>query len=165
MASSRSRSPIEDAASEEVDVDLLNQLTKQTKQTKTTKGSKSSGGDIFSQLTNFSSLVGPLMALLGNGGLDGLIAKMRELGLGDKADSWIGKGPNKPITPTQTKKVLGPDKVQQLSAQTGMPENELLKGLSQVLPGVVNHLTPDGSMPGLGQIESALGGLLGGFGR
>ena len=148
-------------------MDILNQLAKQTKSSKTTKSSKSAagGGDILSQLTNFSSLVGPLMALLGNGGLQSLLEKMKELGLGDKADSWVGTGPSKSITPTQTKKVLGPDKVKQLADQTGMPENQLLQGLSQVLPGVVNHLTPDGSVPGLGQIESALGGLLGGFGK
>lgn len=147
-------------------MDLLNQLTKQTKQTKSTRGSKSAGGgDILSQLTNFSALIGPLMALLGNGGLETLLAKMKDLGLGDKADSWVGKGPNKSITPKQTEKVLGKDKVKQLAAETGMPENQVLAGLSKVLPGVVNQLTPDGSVPGLGQIESALGGLLGGFGR
>jgi uncharacterized protein YidB (DUF937 family) len=149
------------AAPLEVDVDLINELTKQTKQS---KGKKSSGGgDIFSQLSNFSTLIGPLMALLGNGGLESLLAKMKELGLGDKVDSWIGKGPNKSITPKQTEKVLGKEKVQQLAAQTGMPENQVLQGLSRVLPGVVNHLTPDGSLPIGGEIESAIGGLLGAF--
>jgi uncharacterized protein YidB (DUF937 family) len=94
-------------------------------------------------------------------GLEALIAALTAGGLADIVGSWIGKGPNKPITPAQVKKGVGAKKLAELSAQSGMPVNEVAKHLSTLLPGLVNHLTPDGTVPEASSLEASLQGLQG----
>jgi uncharacterized protein YidB (DUF937 family) len=82
-----------------------------------------------------------------SGGLGDLLNQFQQKGLGDKADSWVGNGPNKQIAPGDLANALGADQIEQLSAQSGLSRDDLLQGLSQYLPDVVNHLTPDGRLP------------------
>jgi uncharacterized protein YidB (DUF937 family) len=82
-----------------------------------------------------------------SGGLGDLLKQFQQKGHGDTADSWVGNGPNKPISPGDLASALGADQIDSLSAQSGLPRDELLKGLSQYLPDVINHLTPDGRLP------------------
>ena len=42
---------------------------------------------------------------------------------------------------------VGADQIESLSAQSGLSREELLSGLSQYLPQVIDHLTPDGRLP------------------
>lgn len=96
-----------------------------------------------------------------NGGLEGLVAKFQQGGLGDVVQSWISTGPNLPISPEQLGQALGPDTLSQL----GAGGQDLLGPLSKLLPQVVDGLTPNGQLPaGGGDIGSMLGGLLGGAG-
>jgi uncharacterized protein YidB (DUF937 family) len=81
------------------------------------------------------------------GGLGGLLNRFQQNGLGDVMDSWIGPGQNKPVAPGQLKSALGPDILKSLAQQTGLSQAELAEKLSQVLPGVVDKLTPAGRMP------------------
>ena len=100
-------------------------------------------------------LKGPLGGLLGgaaagsviSGGLGDLLKQLQQGGQGDAANSWVGKGPNKAISSGDLASALGVDQIDQLSSQSGMSRNELLDGLSQYLPRVVDHLTPDGRLP------------------
>ena len=82
-----------------------------------------------------------------SGGLGDLLNQFQQKGQGDTANSWVSNGPNKQISPGDLASALGADQIQSLSAQSGMSRDELLQGLSQYLPGVVNHLTPDGRLP------------------
>src|SRR5215218_4386068 len=82
-----------------------------------------------------------------SGGLGDLLNQFQQKGLGDKAESWVANGPNKQIAPGDLANALGADQIEQLSAQSGLSRDELLQGLSQHLPDVVNHLTPDGRLP------------------
>lgn len=82
-----------------------------------------------------------------SGGLGDLLNQLQKSGQGDTANSWVGKGPNKAIAPGDLANALGADQIDQLSAQSGLSRNELLSGLSQYLPQVVDHLTPDGRLP------------------
>jgi uncharacterized protein YidB (DUF937 family) len=82
-----------------------------------------------------------------SGGLGDLLNQFQQKGLGDKADSWVSNGPNKQIAPGDLANALGADQIESLSAQSGLSRDELLQGLSQYLPDVVNHLTPDGRLP------------------
>ena len=82
-----------------------------------------------------------------SGGLGDLLNQFQQKGLGDKADSWVSNGPNKQIAPGDLASALGADQIESLSAQSGLSRDELLQGLSQYLPDVVNHLTPDGRLP------------------
>lgn len=83
----------------------------------------------------------------GMGGLGGLIDRLTRSGHGDVAQSWVGHGENRPIAPDQLADALGPDAVDDLSRQTGMPQPDLLSQLSELLPGVVDKLTPQGRLP------------------
>jgi uncharacterized protein YidB (DUF937 family) len=76
--------------------------------------------------------------------LGGLMEAMRSNGLGPQADSWVGNGPNQPVSPDQLQNVFGQERVQQWSQQTGMSTGGLLGALSSVLPQVVHHMTPTG---------------------
>ena len=82
-----------------------------------------------------------------SGGLGDLLNQLQQSGHGDTASSWVGKGENKPITPGDLANALGADQIESLSAQSGLSREELLNGLSQYLPQVVDHLTPDGRLP------------------
>jgi uncharacterized protein YidB (DUF937 family) len=82
-----------------------------------------------------------------SGGLGDLMKQLQQNGLGDQADSWVSSGPNKQVSPGDLANALGADQIDQLSAQSGLSRDDLLQGLSQYLPDVVNHLTPDGRLP------------------
>ncbi|WFU40801.1 YidB family protein [Bradyrhizobium sp. CB82] len=82
-----------------------------------------------------------------SGGLGDLLKQLQQGGHGETANSWVGKGENKPIAPGDLANALGADQIQSLSAESGLSRDELLSGLSQYLPQVVDHLTPDGRLP------------------
>lgn len=82
-----------------------------------------------------------------SGGLNDLINQLQQTGHGDVAKSWVGTGPNRSISPDDLAKALGDDKINTLSEQTGLSRDELLAGLSQQLPEVVDQLTPHGRVP------------------
>jgi uncharacterized protein YidB (DUF937 family) len=77
------------------------------------------------------------------GGLGGLLNQFQQSGHGNIMKSWIGTGPNQPISPGQMGVALGP----KITQKTGMSEQELTAQLSQILPGVVDKLTPNGRLP------------------
>jgi uncharacterized protein YidB (DUF937 family) len=82
-----------------------------------------------------------------SGGLNDLIKQFQQSGKGEAADSWVGTGPNKPISPNDLASALGVDRINLLTAQSGMSREELLNGLSQNLPQVIDQLTPEGRLP------------------
>ena len=89
------------------------------------------------------------------GGLGGLLNKLQQGGLGNVTNSWVGSGQNQPVSPTQVGSALGPNIVKQISQMSGIPEDELTKQLSQVLPGVVDKLTPNGRLPTVAELSEA----------
>ena len=100
-------------------------------------------------------LQGGLGSLLGggaaggilSGGLNDLLKQFEEAGHGDVAKSWVGNGPNKAISPNDLANALGADKVNTLMTQSGMSRDDLLSGLAQQLPGLIDQLTPHGRVP------------------
>lgn len=109
---------------------------------------------------------GSAAAGAGLGGLAGLVEQFSRHGMGDVAKSWVGTGQNLPISPDQLGQVLGGDTLGQLSRQLGMDQGDLLGQMTQMLPQVVDRLTPKGQIPhgdihGMGgDLGSLLGGLL-----
>src|SRR5215467_14146094 len=87
------------------------------------------------------------------GGLGGLLNKLQNGGLADAANSWIGSGQNQPVSPGQLGSALGPDIIRTIAQRSGMSEEDITKQLSQVLPGVVDKLTPKGRMPTLAELS------------
>jgi uncharacterized protein YidB (DUF937 family) len=92
-------------------------------------------------------LAGGAAGSLLNGGLGDILKQLEQNGHGDIARSWVGTGPNKEIAANDLEKALGADKVNLLAQQTGLSRAELLDGLSDQLPELVNQLTPHGRMP------------------
>ena len=89
---------------------------------------------------------GPLATSI-SGGLGELVDHFTKNGQGDAANSWIGKGPNAPISGAQLEKTLGTDLLDTLVKQTGLTKEELLSRLAKTLPEAVDKLTPDGKVP------------------
>lgn len=110
-------------------------------------------------------LMSSVMGLLGGqGGLQNLISQFGTKGLGDVIGSWVSTGKNLPVSPEQLQSVLGNDTVKNIASKLGMDSNVLTSQLSNLLPSVVDKLTPDGKVPE-GDIMSKemdmLGGLFG----
>jgi uncharacterized protein YidB (DUF937 family) len=99
------------------------------------------------------------------GGVDGLLAKLRAGGLGRHVDSWVSTASNEPVEPAQLGAALGPDTVNQLASKTGLSIETLLPMLAAFLPMIIDHLTPNGTAPKAGDAANQpdLGGLLGGI--
>ena len=101
------------------------------------------------------SMKGGLGGLLGgaaagsvlSGGLGNLVKELQARGHGNVAQSWIGSGENQEIAPSDLEHVLGSETLDTLAQQTGMSRAELLAGLSEHLPDLVDQLTPDGRLP------------------
>jgi uncharacterized protein YidB (DUF937 family) len=79
--------------------------------------------------------------------------KLQKGGLGGVVDSWVGGGQNQPVSPNQLGPALGTDIIKTLAQRSGLSEEEVTKQLSQVLPGVVDKLTPAGRLPTLAELS------------
>jgi uncharacterized protein YidB (DUF937 family) len=90
-----------------------------------------------------------------------LIARFQRGGLGDVIASWISTGQNLPVSADQLREVLGADTVSALSGHGSAPQGDVLGQLAQMLPQVIDHLTPHGKVPegGLGTVTDLLGAL------
>lgn len=86
-------------------------------------------------------------------GLGGLLDRFRQSGQGKAADTWVGTGPNEPVSPGQVGNALGPNIIKTLAQRSGISEEELLRQLSRALPGIVDRLTPKGRIPTLAELD------------
>jgi len=102
-----------------------------------------------SQTGEAGDMVGTVMQVLNGraGGLDGVLQSLQGCGLGDTVNSWIGTGHNLPVTGEQLQSALGSGVVQDLAAKLGVSPSDAASHLSQLLPGIVDHLTPNGEVP------------------
>jgi uncharacterized protein YidB (DUF937 family) len=123
------------------------------------------------------SVVGAVMSALNNqpGGLGGVVESLSKGGLGDVVSSWIGNGPNPPVTTGQLQGALGSGTTDaiagEIAGKLGISPEMATTVLSQVLPHLVDHLTPNGQVPpgglssaGGGLLNSIIGGALGSMG-
>jgi len=82
-----------------------------------------------------------------SGGLGELVDRFKQSGHGETAESWVGTGPDKPVTPPQLEQAIGTEVLETLSTQTGLSREELLARLSRELPAAVDKYTPHGQLP------------------
>ncbi|MEW6330798.1 MAG: YidB family protein [Pseudomonadota bacterium] len=96
-----------------------------------------------------SGLMEAVLGLINNnaGGLSGLVQAFSNKGLADVAASWVSTGKNLPINPEQIQSVLGNSRIQEIAQQLGLSSEAASSQLSQMLPMVVDKLTPDGQIP------------------
>jgi len=94
------------------------------------------------------------------GGLSGLAQQFQQAGLGAEVNSWISTGQNLPISPEQLLQVFGQGQMQQMAADSGMDLGSLSGGLADLLPQMIDRMTPTGQMP-TGGLDDALAELSG----
>jgi uncharacterized protein YidB (DUF937 family) len=113
-------------------------------------GAAATGGALLSQI----------IALIQSrpGGLGGLLQAFQQGGLGHVFQSWIGTGQNLPVNPDQLRNTLGTDWISRIAQATGLPAGQVEQHLSELLPQVVDHLTPNGQLP-QGDISNELATL------
>jgi len=95
-------------------------------------GNQAQSGNLLLQLA--------LSLLQQNGGLEEVLGKLRQGGLGQQADSWVGTGQNMNISPDQLQQIFGSSTISDLAAQLGMPEGQAGSTIAQLLPEVINQL-------------------------
>jgi uncharacterized protein YidB (DUF937 family) len=118
-------------------------------------GASSSMGSVLTGLLSGQGGVGSQPAPNGQGqgagvslgGLTGLVSAFEQAGLGHIVQSWVGNGPNEPVSSGQLQSVLGQDQVNALASQAGMQPDTFLGQLAQHLPNAVNGMTPNGKLP------------------
>jgi uncharacterized protein YidB (DUF937 family) len=98
--------------------------------------------------------VGPILQQVG--GVDGLVKKFEQAGLGDVAKSWVGTSSNQSVTPMQVKEALGNQQLEQVAAQANVSTDQAAEALSNVLPDAVDNLTPGGEIPAPEAIQARL---------
>jgi uncharacterized protein YidB (DUF937 family) len=114
-----------------------------------------------------SNLLSSVSSLLqGAGGIEGLLGKFSGHGLGDLVKGWISTGPNPPATAQHVEQVFGAEKLSQIAAQVGIPVGDISGHIAQLLPQLVDKLTPNGQLPAAHEAQSGLASLLqGGLGK
>ncbi len=107
-------------------------------------------------------MLAPLIAsLLANGGLQKILGGMRASGFSAQADSWVGTGENQPIEPEQVSQALGGAQIEQIAQQLGVDGTQASALLAQVIPGLVNAVTPEGEEPSEDDLSRLVGALQG----
>ncbi len=103
----------------------------------------------------------------GDGGLQNIVSKFEQGGMGDVVQSWIGSGGNLPVSADQLEQILGSEQVAKVAGALGIDTTHL----ADALPGLINHLTPNGQLPSGGITDiltqavgsGGFGDLIGGF--
>lgn len=126
-------------------------------------GAGAGGGDAAALLRLVVQMLGNNAA--GGGGIGDLVSRFERGGLGDVIGSWISSGQNQPVSVDQLRDVLGPEVLGSLGG-SGAAQNDVLGQLAQVLPQVIDHLTPHGNVPqgGFGSAGDVIGALESAFG-
>jgi len=122
-------------------------------------------GKVLGGSTN--PLASGLLQMIQNqpGALQGLLQSFHEQGLGALASSWVGNGQNRPVSADQIHQVLGSDQVQALAAKAGISPDAAGSAIAQLLPGIVDKLTPNGQLPEHNSVMEMVGGLLQNLGK
>ena len=126
-------------------------------------GSKGGLGGMLGGQGGGNPLVGMLLpavvGMLTGGGLNRLMGGMQSAGLEDKARSWISGDANKPISPDEVKQVVDPAHIDDVAQKAGVSHDEAAALIAKTLPEVVNHVTPDGSLPDPATVDRKLGAI------
>ncbi len=122
------------------------------------------GGLNTNQQSGLMSAVSGLLTK--SGGIEGLLQQFSGHGLGDLVKGWISTGPNPPATAQNIEQVFGPEQLQHIAQQTGIDPSQVAGHIAQILPQLVDKLTPQGQPVGGGALQSGLASLLqGGLGK
>jgi uncharacterized protein YidB (DUF937 family) len=94
------------------------------------------------------------------GGLGGILAQLQGAGFGEQADSWVGRGANRSIPPDAMSQIFGSDGLEQISRRAGLSREDTSRGLSELLPEVIDRVTPEGELPDDDALTSSVADLV-----
>ena len=106
-----------------------------------------------------TSLLPVLGGMLAGGGLQRVISGFEANGLSAQAASWVGTGENAPISGADVRKVVGEEELAKIAADLGVSEDEAADAVAQVLPTVVDTISPEGHLASAGELDSAFEAL------
>ena len=82
-----------------------------------------------------------------NGGMNAVLERFRQKGLGQQAQSWMSTGTNQPIDEQSVEQVVGQDELRQMAQRLGVPQQQVAQAFAEIMPQMVDHITPDGQVP------------------
>jgi uncharacterized protein YidB (DUF937 family) len=109
-----------------------------------------------------NALVNSVLGMLGNqqgGGLAGLLGQLKQGGLEQHVSSWVGTGENMQVSGDQLAQALGAEQVANIAQQAGVEPHQASAGLAQLLPQLIDKLTPNGALPQGGELQAGLASL------
>ena len=118
-------------------------------------------GSTGSQQTEHASALTAILSYINSpqvGGIGGLQQMFQQGGLGSLFSSWLGSGPNQPVSASQLQNVLHSGSLQQAAQQSGLDAGRLIGMMSTLLPHLVDKLTPNGQVPDASAVQKLLRG-------
>lgn len=82
-----------------------------------------------------------------NGGVGGVLERFRQKGLGPHADSWVSAGSNHPLRAEEADDVVGGEEIKRVAHELGVPESDVARGFAEIMPEMVDQLSPEGHLP------------------
>ena len=130
-------------------------------------GASQTGSGQVTNSTSGGGLADMIGAVLGGssggggglGGLGAILARLQQAGYGEQANSWVSRGQNLPLPPDAMDQVFGGAGLAEIARRAGVSETDARRGLSQLLPEVVDHVTPDGRVPDLDSLAASVDAL------
>ena len=122
-------------------------------------------GGAGAQQSQHASALSAILSLINSpqvGGLAGLQSMFQQGGLGHIMSSWIGNGPNLPVSANQLQNVLHGGALQQAAQQAGMDSSQFTNTMSTLLPHLVDKVSPNGQLPDASALQQMLKGLAAG---
>jgi uncharacterized protein YidB (DUF937 family) len=122
--------------------------------------------DVLSKLGGQAGLQGGLdniQSLFGASGLQGIVSQLTSAGLGQQVQSWISTGENKPVSGQQIQQAMDPAALKQMAQQTGMSPEQISNNVAQVLPSLIDQVTPSGKVPSTDPLTQGAKNLKGMF--
>ena len=131
--------------------DKITEMLRGAKESNPGSGEQGGLGGLLGQLGLGGASAGGILS----GGLGELLERFKQSGQADTATSWVNTGPNKPCTAEQLEQAIGPEVLETLSKQTGLPRDELVSRLCRELPDAVDKYTPEGRLPTEAELSRA----------
>lgn len=117
-------------------------------------GSGGGGGSLGNPMLRM--LLPAVASLLANGGLKKVLSGLQTNGKAAEADSWIAKGENQPVAGEDVRTAVGDDEIGSIAEKLGVSKDEAADAVAQVLPDVVDQVSPSGELPPDDELEAAL---------
>jgi uncharacterized protein YidB (DUF937 family) len=112
-------------------------------------GGSAGGGRPYANQTALLVMLLPLAMrwVQKNGGMGSVLDRFRQKGFGPQAQSWVGTGQNDGIDERAVAQVVGQGELQQMAQRLGVPEQEVAQALAEIMPEMVDKLSPEGQLP------------------